>query len=106
MAKHTVTRLVDDLDGGDADETVPFEVDGKAYEIDLSEVNAEKLRAELRPYVTAARRRKRGPSAPSRPATRGSSMPIRQWLREHGHKVADRGRIPSDLLELYKREAH
>jgi Lsr2 len=30
---------------------------------------------------------------------------IRAWAREHGHKVSDRGRIPSDVKEAYD-DAH
>ena len=35
MAKETITRLIDDLDKSDADETVRFGLDGIEYEIDL-----------------------------------------------------------------------
>src|SRR5262245_38164092 len=51
MAKETVTRLVDDLDGGTAHETVTFGLDGVHYEIDLSSRNAKKLRGELAGYI-------------------------------------------------------
>src|SRR6185436_20459380 len=51
MAKETITRLVDDLDGGTAHETVTFGLDGVAYEIDLSSKNARKLRSELAGYI-------------------------------------------------------
>jgi hypothetical protein len=47
--------LVDDLDGTEAGETVTFELDGKSYEIDLSEANAHDLRRSLEPYVDRAR---------------------------------------------------
>ena len=40
MAKETVIKLVDDLDGGVAHETVWFGLDGQTYEIDLSSKNA------------------------------------------------------------------
>ena len=38
------------------DETVAFGLDGRDYEIDLSDQDAERLRAEFAPYVTVARR--------------------------------------------------
>ena len=44
MAKQIIHKLVDDLDGGDADETVKFSLDGVQYEIDLSKKNADKMR--------------------------------------------------------------
>ena len=46
MAQKVQVLLVDDLDGGEADETVAFSLDGVAYEIDLSTNNA--ARAVLR----------------------------------------------------------
>jgi hypothetical protein len=47
MAKETITKLIDDLDGGEAHETVKFGLDGHSYEIDLSTKNANKLRNAL-----------------------------------------------------------
>jgi hypothetical protein len=55
MAKTVVVKLTDDLDGGDADETVFFGLDGKTYEIDLSSANAGALRSELNKYVAKSR---------------------------------------------------
>jgi hypothetical protein len=56
MATRTTVTLVDDLDGGTAEETVGFGLDGAAYEIDLSAANAGELRSALERYVAAARR--------------------------------------------------
>ena len=50
-----VIDLVDDLDGSEADETVTFGLDGSAYEIELSELNARDLRRALLPFVDQAR---------------------------------------------------
>ena len=44
MAKRTIHMLVDDIDGGEADETVRFAVDGVQYEIDLSTLDFRGLR--------------------------------------------------------------
>jgi hypothetical protein len=55
MAQTIVVKLVDDLDGGDADETVAFGLDGRTYEIELSKRNAAALRKALAPYVDKAR---------------------------------------------------
>jgi Lsr2 len=105
-------RLVDDLDGAVADETVEFGVDGKNYEIDLSTTNAKKLRDSLSEFVASARRaggRRRGGSAPAVAARRPSidreqNQAIREWARKRGMKVSDRGRIPADVLESYHKE--
>ena len=60
MAKQIIHKLVDDLDGGDAEETVKFALDGIQYEIDLSESNAAKLRDIFAPYVGAGAKVARG----------------------------------------------
>ena len=56
MAQKVDVRFVDDLDGSEASGTVSFALDGRAYEIDLSEENAAKLRDSLATFVAAARR--------------------------------------------------
>ena len=60
MAKQIIHKLVDDIDGGDADETVKFSLDGVQYEIDLSKKNAGKLRDLFAPYLEAGSRVGRG----------------------------------------------
>ena len=56
MAQSVQIILEDDLEGGPADETFQFGLDGRQYEIDLSAANAEKLREALRPYAASGRR--------------------------------------------------
>lgn len=103
MARKTVIELVDDINGGQADETVTFGLDGVTYEIDLSEENATRLRADFDAWVGHARRaggrRQRGSRSSS-----GSSAEIaaiRQWARENGYEVSDRGRISARVREAY-----
>ncbi len=55
MAKTVIVKLTDDLDGGDADETVQFALDGTSYEVDLSAGNAARLREAFKPYVERGR---------------------------------------------------
>jgi hypothetical protein len=104
-------RLIDDLDGEAADETVEFGIDGKSYEIDLSKDNASRLRDALAAYVSAARRaggRRRGGASAGvarRPSIdREQNQAIREWARKRGMKVSDRGRIPAEVLEAYHQE--
>ncbi|HEV7823355.1 MAG TPA: Lsr2 family protein [Mycobacteriales bacterium] len=107
MAQKVQVILVDDIDGGEATETVSFGLDGTSYEIDLSADNAATLRDSLAQWVGSAR--KAGRSS-SRPASRGRSsaaadreqtQAIRAWARKQGHKVNDRGRIPADIVAAY-----
>src|SRR6202035_4948361 len=56
MAQKVTFALEDDLDGGPADETVRFGVDGTDYAIDLRTSNAAAFRRQLAPYIQHARR--------------------------------------------------
>jgi hypothetical protein len=106
MAQKVQVILLDDLDGGEASETVSFALDGASYEIDLSAKNAGKLRDTLAPYVSSARksaaRRGRARAAATSRTSRADTTAIRDWAREQGLKVSDRGRIPSDILAKYE----
>lgn len=126
MAKVETIRLVDDISGDEADETVDFGLDGRLFEIDLSSAHADRLRAGLAPFVSAARptdtvgaRRSRtrtsaqpaapsaspSPGAGSDAATREHNRAVRVWARENGFTVSERGRIPSEVVEAYRRGA-
>ena len=111
MAQTVITRLIDDLDGSEAAETVSFGLDGEVYEIDLSAKNAVALRKALDRYRGAARsissarsssasRRSRGKGSRGR----GEMDPrvVRAWAAENGFEISTRGRIPSEVLEQYK----
>jgi Lsr2 len=53
MAQKITVALEDDLDGGPAEETVRFGLDGSEYEIDLSIKNATTFCRQLAPFVSA-----------------------------------------------------
>lgn len=110
MARVTQVSLVDDIDGSVASSTVGFSLDGKSYELDLSDKNAGKLRDVLAPFVASARRlggraRRTSGSAPTvaRSTDRQRTTAIREWARKNGHEVADRGRIPANIVEAYEK---
>jgi len=106
MAQKVQVLLVDDLDGGEASETVSFSLDGTAYEIDLSTDNAGKLRKDFAQYIDHARRGGSGGGGRRRRARTGPgrerSAEIRAWARQRGHKVSERGRIPANIINEYE----
>jgi hypothetical protein len=110
MAQRTVTHLVDDIDGGEAEETVTFALDGVSYEVDLSSKNASALRDALTAYTKAGRRiggrRASAPRGSSRPAGRSGDAPsptaVREWAKSQGIEVNERGRISKSILEQYQ----
>ena len=112
MAQKVQVILVDDVDGGKADETVTFGFDGTGYEIDLSSKNAKKLRDAVAPYLGAARKAGRVATAKARGRSGGSpaaadreqNQAIREWAKKQGLKVSDRGRIPAEIVERFHRQ--
>jgi hypothetical protein len=115
VARREIVVLEDDLDGGKADETVKFALDGVQYEIDLSDKNAQKLRTAFADFVAHGRRvgrggvvvggraatRARGGAA----ADREQNKAIRAWAKRKGRNISDRGRIPQEIVDEYNADA-
>ncbi len=110
MARKTHVLLLDDLDGGEATETVSFGLDGQVHEIDLSIQHAQEMRATLQPFVEHARiagrvraaqrtnRQMHFDSATGQVAGGGKGpSEERAWLRDNGYPVRVNGRIPVDM---------
>jgi type IV secretory pathway VirB9-like protein len=102
-----VTQLVDDIDGGQADETVTFALDGRSYEIDLSEDNAATLRKALDEYVARARKANEAAKPKKAAASAAHRDPsqtraIREWAQQNGHAISSRGRIPRPVVTAYE----
>ena len=104
MAQRVTVELEDDLDGGPADETLRFGLDGTEYETDLRKTNASKFRRQLAPHLDQARKAGRGQRRrPARtPSGRERSGDIRAWAKDHGIAVSERGRIPASVAEQYQ----
>lgn len=121
MAQKTIVTLIDDLTGEEAEDisTVEFALDGISYEIDLANDNAAKLRDNLARYVAAARKtntRRSGARGADRSAARGAAnagvarsgynrdtlRSIREWAKQNGHSVSDRGRLPLTVLHAWE----
>jgi hypothetical protein len=110
VAQKITTLFIDDIDGGAADGTVRFALDGTDYEIDLNAKHTEELRSALGKYVTHARKvggvaRRAGRAAGRASRGGGSALnttEIRNWARENGYDIKDRGRVPADLVAKYQ----
>lgn len=108
MAQHYKIQYIDDLDGtelGTEANSISFAFEGKEYSIDLSDENAERFREVMEPYMKVATRVSGGRAKPARKAqsksSSGGTKAIRDWARENGYTVSDRGRIPADVVEAY-----
>ena len=108
MAQKITTVLSDDINGTAADTTVSFSLDRVEYEIDLTNENAAKLRADLQQWIAKARRvggrRRRGTGTGASNTTREMNRKVRAWAVQKGFQVSDRGPVPITLIEQYKQE--
>ncbi|MGH3865593.1 MAG: histone-like nucleoid-structuring protein Lsr2 [Pseudonocardiaceae bacterium] len=123
MAQKTIVTLIDDLTGEEAEDisTVEFALEGVTYEIDLADDNAAKLRDNLARYVAAARKTSaRRPNvhgadrSTGRRASKGNGgvassgynrdtlKAIREWAKQNGHSVNERGRLPLTVLNAWE----
>lgn len=110
MAQKVQVLLVCDLHDEEVEgsETVAFGLDGSAYEVDACEQHAAELRDAFAPYIATARRAGRTPPASAqRRGWRGAAdknrvQHIREWARANGHKVSERGRLSSAVLDAYE----
>ena len=105
MAQRIQTLFIDDIDGGPADGTVRFGLDGADYEIDLSGEHTDELRKALGKYIEHSR--KVGGAASRSPrglrtAPAIDTAKVREWAKGNGYDIKDRGRVPADLVAKYQ----
>jgi hypothetical protein len=112
MAQRTVIRLVDDLDDTEivdgAGETVNFALDGRQYEIDLTNEHADELRAALDRYVHTARKvgarqtRARASAGKAAAPVNYSPQAVRAWAKANKIDVSPRGRVPQSVVDRFR----
>lgn len=100
MARREITQFFDDIDNSPLNEeeviVIRFSVDGKDYLLDVSQENADKFHAALEPFVKAARHPVKKETRRYKPAD------VRAWAAQHGYEVAERGKIPNDVILAYR----
>ena len=102
MSSKVIVILEDDVDGGKADETVEFGLDGAAYAIDLSDANAKKLRGALDGYVSKARKVSGKRSTNRKSGSEIDNKAVRRWAQANGVEVSERGRISADVVSQFR----
>ena len=110
MAQKTFTLLVDDLDGKELKDgkgqTVSFGLDGREYEIDLSDKNADAFRKAVSRYTAAGRKLNGGSrgTASKRGRSKSDVSPqaVREWAKSNKVEVSARGRIPQSVIDQFR----
>lgn len=105
MAQKIQTLFIDDLDGGEAEGTVRFALDGTEYEIDLSAAHSDELHNALAQYIGHARKISAAPKRAPR-GRRGADVvdtaKVREWAKNQGIDIKERGRVPGNVVEQYR----
>jgi hypothetical protein len=106
MAQKIQTLFIDDIDGGEAEGTVRFGLDGAEYEIDLSARHSDELRGSLENFIAHARKAggsgRRGTARPGRKSSATDTVAARAWARENGFDIKERGRVPASVVAKYR----
>jgi Lsr2 len=106
MAQKIQTLFIDDIDGGAAEGTVRFGLDGTEYEIDLSAKHNEELHKVLANYVAHGRKApgatRRGQRGRRSGASTLDTAKVREWAKGHGYDIKERGRVPANVVEKYQ----
>lgn len=117
MARKELVQYIDDLDGTpikDEDvQVVRFSYKGKNYFLDLNEENARKFDEAMAPFIekaqvdesaaTPARTRRAAANNPNAARQRERNRIIRQWAKDRGMAVADRGALPKSIIDEYEK---
>lgn len=102
MATRTVTVLVDDIDGGEAQRTVELALDGDRYELDLSTAHHHELVRALARYMAVARRvGGDGAPTPFYSETKADPRAVREWARSRGIDLPSGRRVPQDVIDQF-----
>ena len=106
MARQFIEKVMDDLTGEEIPagrgETIRFAVNGSDYTIDLNAKNAKSFWTALEPYIKNGTRIGRSGRRPA--SSKGSKedlRAIREWARNNGYDVADRGRVSQETKDAY-----
>jgi nucleoid-associated protein Lsr2 len=107
MAQKVQTLFIDDIDGGAADGTVRFGLDGTDYEIDLSGEHNDELHKALERYIAHGRKvggaaRRSARNGGRRASSSTDTTAVRAWAREQGIDIKERGRVPADVVAKYQ----
>jgi hypothetical protein len=105
VARKVIEEIVDDYTGqliaGDDVHHVHVAVGRRSWDLDLSTASLAALETVVEPFVvraavSVAHPARRAKAAAGRPAD------IKEWARQNGFEVAQRGRIPGRVMDAYQ----
>ncbi|MDQ2729228.1 MAG: Lsr2 family protein [Actinomycetota bacterium] len=105
MAKETIIRITDDIDGSEAVESIRFGFRGTNYSIDLNAKNVAAIEKSFEKWIQHGQKFDAGTTrSRQRRATianKDQTAAIREWAKANGYRVSDRGRIAAEVRDAY-----
>ncbi len=105
MARETIIRITDDIDGTEAVESIHFGFRGTNYDIDLNAKNVAAMEKSFEKWIQHGQRSEsiggRSRSRRATAANKDQTAAVREWAKANGYKVSDRGRIAAEVREAY-----
>jgi hypothetical protein len=105
VARTFVAVIKDDLTGEIVDEkdaeTIEFTVNNKTYTIDLGTKNAADFHRALGKYIAVATKVAGTKTHKPARSNKEDLAAIREWGKQNGFKVSERGRVSSELKDAY-----
>lgn len=90
-----------DLSDEEGAETLRFGLEGKQYEIDLTETEAQSLKEALKPYVEAGRRPSKAARGVKTAVQNPETARARAWAQSEGYGLGARGRINQHIWDAW-----
>lgn len=114
MAEETITRLIDDIDGGEATQKVLLGLNGEWRGLDLSEKNNDALAKAIgkfweaatpvRGSVTGSKRQVAAKVSKAKTDRGYDISMLREWAAEKGVSIPARGRISGAVVEQFQND--
>lgn len=103
MGQRVKVELYDDIEDGDATNTVAFGWDGKSYEIDLNDKNYQAFKKAVQKYVEHARvvRTAKPGRRLHAVQTAPDAKAVRAWAQSQGIEVNRLGKVPQAIVDQF-----
>lgn len=104
MAKETIIRITDDIDGSEAVESIRFAFRGTDYDIDLNAKNVAAIEKSFEKWIQHGQKSDPGIRTRQRRSSvknKDQTAAVREWAKANGYQVSDRGRIAAEVRAAY-----
>lgn len=103
MAQTATIALTDDCTGEEGAQTRTIVLGRERYDVDLTDENWERVKADMQFILKFARRVENPSRAPRNRSAAALAEPsiIREWAKKRGIPVGKRGRLPRAVVQAY-----